>query len=411
MHTSAPLPFDIQDTAGAWVPHGRFALAGAPAGPLAGLTFAAKDVFDIAGHATGAGNPVWLATHAPAERHSPLVARLLGAGATLQGKVISDELAYSIHGHNLHYGMPLNAAAPDRIPGGSSSGSVAAVAARLVDFALGTDTGGSTRVPASYCGVWGLRTTHDLLSREGLVPLHPSFDTATWFAHQPRTFARVADALLPASTFSPRRVLLAQQAVAEADTDFAPLLVRVATALQARVGSTVEPVDVTPAGASLEDWRRDYVTWGAHEAWQVHGDWIGTHAPGFEDAIAGRWQAASRIDAGSAQQARAAGLAARAHVRALLGDDAVLVLPSAATVAPLRGAAGAEIDAIRMRTLRICCIAGLAGLPQVSLPLRTQDGTQDGLPAGISLVGPAGSDRALVHLATELWQALPDAQL
>lgn len=404
--TPPAAPFSIDDTARAWVPHGRFTVEGAPRGPLAGLRFAAKDVFDIAGHTTGAGNPTWLATHAPAAQHSPLVQQLLAAGAALHGKVISDELAYSIHGHNLHYGMPLNAAAPERIPGGSSSGSVAAVAARLVDFALGTDTGGSTRVPASYCGVWGLRTTHGLLTRTGMVPLHASFDTATWFAHDSSTFARVAGVLLPAQAFTPRRARLLQDALAQADAAFTPLLARVAAALQTQLGTVVEPVSAADEGQTLEQWRQHYVTWGAHEAWQAHGAWINAHEPAFEDAIAGRWHAASQIDAESARAARAAGLAVRERVRSLVGNDTVLLLPSAATVAPLRDASGPEIDATRMRTLRICCIAGLAGLPQVSLPLRTPEG----LPAGISLIGPAGSDQALVQLAVQIWERLQATQ-
>ena len=173
MNTAA---FDIDDDIGAWVPHGRFVLPGATQGPLAGLRFVAKDVFDVAGHPTGAGNPTWLATHAPATRHAPAVQALIDAGATLAGKVLTDELAYSLHGDNHHYGTPVNRAAPGRVPGGSSSGTAAAVAARKVDFGLGTDTGGSTRVPASYCGLWGLRTTHGALSADGLVPLHPGFD-------------------------------------------------------------------------------------------------------------------------------------------------------------------------------------------------------------------------------------------
>ena len=106
--------FSIADTVGAWVPHGRFAIAGSPDGPLAGLSFAVKDVYDVAGHPTGAGNPRWLATHAVPQASSPLVDQLLAAGATLQGKVLTDELAYSIHGDNAHYGTPLNVRAPGR---------------------------------------------------------------------------------------------------------------------------------------------------------------------------------------------------------------------------------------------------------------------------------------------------------
>jgi amidase len=396
---SPGLPFT--DTVQAWVPHGHFVIEGAPDGPLAGLHFAAKDVFDVAGQPTGAGNPAWLASQPVPTRHSALVRQVLNAGATLCGKVISDELAYSIHGHNLHYGMPLNSAARDRIPGGSSSGSVAAVAARLVDFALGTDTGGSTRVPASYCGVWGLRTTHDLVSREGLVPLHPSFDTATWFAHDPATFERVTRALLPATDFKPSRAMLLQDATDQADAEVAALLPPALQALRPLMGHGVTKT-VAAQGATLEAWRRHYVAWGAHEAWQAHGNWITQNTPDFEDAIASRWQTAAQVSDDMAQAARTEGLLARARVRAIVGADNVLVLPSAASVAPLRSAAGPEIDAVRVRTLRICCIAGLAGLPQVSLPLLTASG----LPAGVSLIGPAGSDVALVCLAIQLWRAL-----
>jgi amidase len=384
------------DPVGAFVPHGHFTLAPTAAGPLSGLRFAAKDVFDVAGHPTGAGNPAWLATHPIPEVHSPVISQLLGQGAELCGKTVTDELAYSIHGHNIHYGMPLNSAAPERIPGGSSSGSVAAVAARQVDFALGTDTGGSTRVPASYCGVWGLRTTHGLIPRNGLVPLHPSFDTVTWLAHSGATFARVADALLPASAFAPTRILYLEDACRLADASFQPALQAVRQALSDMLAV---PVTATPVAApSLDSWRQTYVTAGAFEGWNAHGDWITRHAPDFAPAIAGRWAGASGISAEQAATARLEAAEIRQQVRRLLGEDGVAILPSAASVAPLRTAANEVIEETRLRTMQISCIAGLAGLPQVSLPLRDPEG----LPVGISLLGPAGSDRALLALAVRL---------
>ncbi len=182
------MTFPITDTVGAWIPHGRFVVEPTASGTLSGLRFAAKDAFDVAGHSTGAGNPTWLATHPVPIQSSPVVAQLLAAGATLVGKVLTDELAYSLHGDNVHYGTPINSAALDCVPGGAS---------HLVDFALGTDTGGSTRVPASYAGLWGLRTTHGLVPVQGLVPLHPSFDTVTWLAHDSATFERVGAELPP----------------------------------------------------------------------------------------------------------------------------------------------------------------------------------------------------------------------
>ena len=331
------MDFDINDTVGAWVPHGRFCIDGAPGGPLAGLRFGAKDLFDVAGHPTGGGNPTWLATHPVPSRHSPVVAQLLQAGATLAGKLLTDELAYSLHGDNHHYGAPLNVRAPERVTGGSSSGSAAAVAARLLDFALGTDTGGSTRVPASYCGLWGLRTTHGALSCDGLVPLHPGFDTVTWLAHDGATFERVGAALLPAKAFGFRRVLPLTDAAALADPEFALPLEAVTQALALRLGVPATPAQAAP-GEDLAAWRQAYATAGAHEGWRVHGGWITQRQPVFGPAIAARFAAASRIDDAAAASARATGQRIRAQVRALLGNDGVAVLPSAASLAPLETA-------------------------------------------------------------------------
>lgn len=395
--------FTLVDDVGAWVPHGRFVVAGSPDGPLAGLSFAVKDVFDVAGHPTGAGNPRWLATQPVPRASSPLVDQLLAAGATLQGKVLTDELAYSIHGDNLHYGTPRNTRAPDRVPGGSSSGSAAAVAAGLVDFALGTDTGGSTRVPASYCGLWGLRTTHGLLSRAGLVPLHPSFDTPTWLAADGAVFARVGDTLLPAAPAPTwNRAVRWTAAWQEADAAFRPALDAAWQVLAGLPGMALHKLPAE-AHAPLDGWRQAYLLAGAHEGWQVHGPWITGADRGFAPAVAARWRFASEVSAESARAAWELIAGVRAWVRGVIGTDGVALLPSAASVAPPRDAAPETVDALRMRTMRITCIAGLAGMPQVSLPCRGPDG----LPLGISLVGPAGSDAALIALARRVHAALP----
>lgn len=386
----------IKDTVGAFVPNGVFTIEGRAGGALEGLTFAAKDLFDVAGHPTGAGNPTWLATHPVPEKSSPIVDALLDAGATLVGKTITDELAYSLHGDNIHYGAPVNAAAPDRVTGGSSSGSVAAVAARLVDFALGTDTGGSTRVPASYCGVWGLRTTHGALPGAGLVPLHRLYDTPAWFAHQAETFARVGDVLMPKSAYAPSRAILLQDVASFADPVFGEPLARVIKALEASFGE-VAPCNIAD-GEKLEDWRAAYGASGGHEGWQIHGEWITRHKPVFAPAIAARWKAASEITAEAGAAARAKAAAVRKHVRAIIDESTIAVLPSAASLAPLRNADPADVDAVRMRTMAMTCVAGIAGLPQVSMPFLSAKG----VPIGISLMGPAGSDAALIHLAVKI---------
>ncbi|MEC8846265.1 MAG: amidase family protein, partial [Pseudomonadota bacterium] len=172
----------IDDPVDAFLPGPRATEAGVPGGPLSGLNFAAKDLFDVAGHVTGGGNPAWAAGRAPAETHAWAVARLLGAGADLAGKTITDEVSLGILGENAFFGTPHNSAAPGHVPGGSSSGSAAAVAAGLVDTALGTDTGGSVRVPASLCGLYGIRPSHGRLPLDGMMAQAPSSDTTGWFA-------------------------------------------------------------------------------------------------------------------------------------------------------------------------------------------------------------------------------------
>lgn len=387
----------IEDRANVFVPHGRFVIRQKSEGPLQGLTFVVKDLFDVAGHPTGAGNPRWLATHDIPLTSSPVVDSLLQSGATLVGKTITDELAYSLHGDNIHYGSPINTYAPDRVTGGSSSGSVAAVAARMVDFALGTDTGGSTRVPASYCGVWGLRPTHGILSSRGLVPLHPSYDTPTWMAHEASTFEKVGEILLPFSDFKPGMILQFDDALDLADECFKEPARQIRQALEEVAGVECAGQRITE-DATLHDWRNVYATSGAYEGWQIHGDWIARAQPEFAEAIAARWKAASLVTAESAAAARVQAATIRERVRSILGTDGVAILPSASSFAPFRNADPADVDATRLRTMAITCIAGLSGLPQVSIPFRLNGSA----PLGISIIGPANSDMALIRLAIKV---------
>jgi hypothetical protein len=193
----AAMPRAIEDRVGAFVPGVRMELPGAPEGPLAGLGFGLKDLFDVAGAVTGYGHPDWARTHPPAAATAPAVMALLGAGASLRGKTKTVELAYGLTGENVWHGTPTNPAAPDRFPGGSSCGSAAATAAELVDFAIGSDTGGSVRIPASYCGIFGIRPTWGAISLAGARALGPSFDTLGWFARSARLLREVGGVLLP----------------------------------------------------------------------------------------------------------------------------------------------------------------------------------------------------------------------
>jgi len=387
----------LDDPAGAFCPHGKFEIAGAPTGPLAGLRVAVKDLIDIAGRVTGAGNPRWLTTHAPATRTAPCVSTLLAAGATMAGKTITDELAYSLNGDNIHYGTPRNFAAPGHVPGGSSSGSAASVAAGSCDAALGTDSGGSVRIPASYCGLYGIRTSHGAISLDGIVPLQPSFDTVGWFAREAGIFAQLGDALLPAA---PRpklhRLLIARDAVSVTDPGVIDALAQAITAARSRFDTT-DAIDVAPDG-DLEQWRQIARCISAAEAWAVHGSWIESAAPDFAPPIAERFAWAKTVSAEDRGRAEAQRRTIRTRLCDQLGGDGVICLPTAPGPAPRLDAGGAAVEAFRQRAQRLTCIAGLTGLPQITIPAARLNG----LPIGLSLIGPAGSDVELLALCRQL---------
>ena len=161
----------LHDPTHAFMPYPATPVPHAGAGPLSGLSFAVKDLFHVGGYPTSGGQPLMLALSGVMDRTAPTVQRLLDAGARFAGKTITDELAFSMNGQNAHFGSPINGAAPDRITGGSSSGSASAVSNGMCDFALGTDTGGSVRAPASHCGLVGLRPTHGRISLQDVLNL------------------------------------------------------------------------------------------------------------------------------------------------------------------------------------------------------------------------------------------------
>jgi amidase len=380
----------MHDPLNAFCRHTHVALAGSGSGPLTGLTFAAKDVFDIAGHRTGNGNPMWLETHPPAERTASAVQRLLDAGARLVGKTHTDDMAYSLNGENVHYGTPVNPVAPGRIPGGSSSGSAAAVAGGLVDFALGTDCGGSVRLPASYCGLYGLRPTHGLVPADGVVPLASSFDTVGWFARDAALMRRLADVLLPpAASWAPTRLLIAPVAFAAAGAVVTEALRDSVNRMNAKFRS-VEEARVYVGDPS--EWAQLFrVLQGAEVAAQ-HGAWIDRHKPSFGPGVHERFEWARTIDPSAVAAAKPKREAIARHMEALLGDNALICLPAAPGIAPKLKTPGQELEPFRARAFVLLAIAGLASLPQLTLPAATIDGC----PIGLSLIAPHGRDRALL---------------
>jgi amidase len=379
---------------GALVPHGKIRVEGAKSGPLGGLTFMAKDLFDVAGHRTSAGNPDWLETHPAARAHAWAVEALLDAGATLTGKTITDELAYGLTGRNAHYGAPINPAAPDRITGGSSSGSVSAVAGKLADFALGSDTGGSVRIPASYCGVFGLRPTHGRIPTTGVVDLAPSFDTVGWFARDAPLMERIGRVLLRAkqADANPSRLIIGEDLFAAADPEVAaavqPLLAKAKTFIRRTESARIFSGD--PA-----DWREAFRLLQAREAWEAGGAWITKHKPKLGPDVQERFDIASKVTDTQLEGPRRLREEVSAAMAALLADGAVLCLPTSPVPAPKRDASLERLGDVRLRTMAVTCIAGLARLPQISVPA----GSVGDAPVGLSFIAARGEDMLLLALA------------
>ena len=386
-----------RDALNAFCRHTHVALAGASRGPLVGLTFGAKDIYDVAGHRTGFGNPDWLATHPPAAKTASVVERLLNAGGTLVGKTHTEEFAFSITGNNAHYGRPVNPRALGRLSGGSSSGSAAAVAGDLCDFALAADTGGSARLPASFCGIYGMRTTYGRIALDGTCVLAPSFDTCGWFARDIDVFAKVADVLLGGKSGSriDERLLIADDAFALIGR---PVMDAFAPALERTFKVLGTPQSVTVAAEGLRTWFEIFRAVQFGEIWSEHGEWIDRIRPQFGPGIKERIEIASKLDPRKVAAARMSREDIAKRMAALVRGRAILVLPTVPGIAPLVDTPLAEIEDFRGRAMSLLCISSLARLPEITMPL----GVFEGCPLGLSLIGPTGSDEMLIAAAARI---------
>jgi amidase len=385
----------------AFVPYPPAHVPHATSGPLGGLTVAVKDIFDVAGYPTGCGQPTKLAMSGLKSTTAPFVRRFLDAGARFVGKTHTVELAYSLNGKNNHFGTPINPADPARVPGGSSSGSAAAVAGRLADIGIGSDTGGSVRGPASYCGIFGIRPTHGRLPLEACMPLAPSLDTPGWFCRDAKVFERVAEAVLdddPAPLPAKPRLLKAADAFGLADKQPRKALDAIVT----RIDRMLSPVEEVTAAAPDFDalyWAFRYIQ--GVESWDSHGEFVRTMRPALGPGIGERLEFGRDVTKAQLKESLATRKAFRSHFAKLLGSDGVLLLPTVPGPAPLLRSTDEELEANRAQSLRLLCMGGLSGFAQVNLPV----GWLDGAPFGLSLIGPAGSDLSLVRLAGKVFKA------
>jgi amidase len=386
----------VTDPLGAFVPGVDVRLPGRPGGALDGLTFAAKDLFDVEGFVTGCGNPDWAATHKAADRSAAAVEILLNAGASLVGKTITDEISLGLLGINRFYGTPLNPRAPDRVPGGSSSGSASAVAGGACDVALATDSGGSVRVPASFCGLFGLRPSLGRIDARGMMVQSPTFDTVGYFTRDAGTFAKVGATLLdePVVPAMPEEIVVATDAFAIVDEAVRDAL---APAVE-RCRKIARVTQGALAAGDLLDWARWQRVLQRHEFRATFREWIDVVNPRFSLEVAGAFADDGQTSADAVDFAKSFRRDAKARIDGLLDGRRMLCIPTSPILPIARDARlSAMRDAVR-RIIDLTGIAGLTSLPQVNIPA----GTAFGTPVGLSLIGWRGGDAALVGAACAL---------
>ena len=392
---------DQYDAAHCFMPYPSPAAAAPAAGPLAGMRLAVKDIYDVPGYPTGCGNPHMLALSGVKTTSARSVAALVDAGAVVVGKACTDELAFSMNGKNAHYGTPRNGGAPDRIPGGSSSGSASAVSNGLADIALGSDTGGSVRAPASHCGLFGIRPTHGRVSLQGAMDLAPDFDTCGWFSRDIAAFASVGEVLLGDDSCTlpeAPQALLAADVVATLNPRVQALFAATLERLAPVLGAT-SPAKASGASPDRLYWA--FRTIQGYQAWAAHGATIERYGLQLGPGVKERFAWSRQITSSDMAQHQAVRRAFRAQFLALLGTNKVLLMPTMPDVAPLLVESEEALENYRNQAIGMLCLAGLSGCPQISLPLMTLDGA----PLGFSLVGPPGSDRSLIAFARRLCDA------
>ncbi|MDN2663447.1 amidase [Psychromonas sp. 14N.309.X.WAT.B.A12] len=367
-------------------------LSATGSGLLNNKSFVFKDLFDVTGFVTGAGNPAWLNSHEPANKTSPLIDKLLSQGANCVGRVQTDELAYSLNGQNIHYGTPTNPIAPNCLPGGSSSGSAVAVARKDVDFSIGTDTGGSVRVPASYCGLFGLRPTLGKLDLSNAFTLSTSFDTAGIFSRDLTLLKAVFKTLSEDNTSGKATAQIYLD-----DTLAKSLSETRLNSLQAWCkASSIKLLGCNLLGElamTLDDLSLLFRTIQGYEIIQEHDQWLAKYGETLDPSILLRVDWARTITSAKYDQAKTQQRdftnKVTDHLEQLNG---LFVLPTTPSGAPSLTLTGEKLADYRSQLMGLTSIAGLSGLPQLHLPMADLD---EG-PCGFSLMGLANSEADLI---------------
>ncbi|KAL0696984.1 hypothetical protein Bca4012_064164 [Brassica carinata] len=397
--------------------------------PLTALSFAVSDLFDVKGYVSGFGHPDWIRTHEAAALTSHVVSVLVEGGATCVGKTVVDEFAFSISGETKHYDTPTNPAAPAHIPGGACSGAAVAVAAKLVDFALGIDTVGGVRVPAGYCGVLGFRSSQGIVSNAGIIPVSSSLDAVGWFARDPNTLRRVGHVILQlpfAAQRNPRQIILADDylQLSKIPVDrISQVVIKSAEKLFGRQALKHENLEkyFEAKVPSLKEFFREKASGDSklttsmllanvmqllqrHEFLQNHGDWISTANPSIDPAIYSQLCKTPELTDEEIENLNAVRNQMRIAIGSLLKDDGILVIPTMPSVPPKLGSKEIMSEDYQNRASTLLCVASISGCCQVTVPI----GQHEKCPVSVSFIARHGGDRFLLDTVQKMYASLQE---
>ena len=364
-------------------------------GLLSNLNFVVKDMCKIKNHKTSCGNPDFYQKCKVASDFAPFLKVILEEGATLKGITICDEFFYSLIGENGHYGTPTNLNAPGCVPGGSSSGSAAALTTNLYDFSIGSDTGGSVRVPASFCGLFGIRPTHDRINTEGVYPMAPSFDTLGWFSKNIDIFKKIGSILLnlnEKTEFLFKEFVIAEDILELANPDIVNLFNNYINNKFPKIKRF--RLSVHDKEIIADNFR---ILQGGEIKENII-PWILENKPKISPEISARIEMAKKITNDQIDEALNFRSTLIEEIDKSLPKGMIALFPTTPFSSPKCGQSDEQLGSYRKKLMEFTSIAGMTSRPQISMP-KFKDNTG---PIGISLLGWQYSDEILLENITNL---------
>ena len=359
-------------------------------GNLLDMRFLCKDMCQIKGFKTSCGNPDFYKHTAEATENAPFLEKILNEGAILEGITICDEFFYSIIGENIHYGTPSNKNAPNCVPGGSSSGSAAALTQINYDFTIGTDTGGSVRVPASFCGIYGFRPTHGRINLNKVYPMSESFDTLGWFSNNKSNMLKVGKVFFDHFEEIPieqKNILIPIDIINNLDEN-----------IKSQFYDYCENKFKNLKKVQLSKYNKSELAecFRVIQGYEIKLSmlpWIQKYNPKISTEINSRFEVTKNITVNMYNESINLRKEFVSELDKNLSKEALIIFPTTPFSAPITGQSDNDLSELRKKVMEFTCIGGLSSRPQISIP-KFKGSTG---PIGLSILGNKNTDEIILN--------------